>query len=398
MMRRLFVIDPVCAMSYGHSLNALSYFSDMATRYDTEAYKVASRHLPIVGHADDGVIRYFEFHYDFALDIDRKSFCEGAGVVVLPLDAEGESSKEFYDFLNDYSIDEGDILLFPSIDYYSIIGLFNALRGLPKRRHPRLLLRFIGVMEQAHQSIPHAEALQLAMLRIREALTWKTCISISAETQKYARRLEALVGSSVLVVPYFAPTVDPLPMPTAGPCTFLLGGSARLDKGFLRLAEIISRVNAAIDPSEVAFIIQGPPKDFLLNNADYMKRLWALPNVNVLEATLSYAEIVESFRRSHVALMPYVADVYEYRGSAMLMEAMMFGRPVICQAGTAFAEQASAYGCGEICANDEEFARAIERMPLRPASLMYEQALLTRQFYLQDVRKSCDSWFEGAMS
>lgn len=395
-MTRLFVIDPVCAMLYGHSLNALSYFADMASTYVPDTYKIASRHLPQTPAND--IVRYFDFHYDFALKIERLAEPTRDNRSARPLDAEGISSQEFYEFLGDFAVSDNDILLFPSIDYYSLIGLLNALRGLPRNRHPKLMLRFIGVMEQAHQTLAHTKTMEVAADRIREALSWKTPISLCAETPKYARRLEEVFGARVLTVPYFAPAVDALPMPLSGPCTFLMGGAARADKGFFRLADIISRVNSVVNPSEVSFIIQGPPKDVLLANAEYMKRLWTLPNVEMLESTLPYAEIVESFRRSHVALMPYMADTYEYRGSAMLMEALMFNRPAICQAGTAFAEQASIYGCGEICADDEEFSRAIERARLKPAPLMAEQAMLSRSFYLQDVQKSCDQWFEGSLN
>jgi hypothetical protein len=391
-MSRLFVIDPVCAMEYGHTLNALAYFADMASGYCGQVYKVASYHLP-AGLGQD-IERYFDFQYDWALKIKRSQDMVRPGPRAT--DGEGISSLEYYRFLEDHAITADDTLMFPGIDFYSIVGVLNALRGLPRERVPRLMIRFIGVLEQGARHLAAADALAFVTERLREAIAAQTPMALCAETPKYARRLSLLLDTEVLTVPYFAPGCDPLPMPSNGPTTFLLGGSARADKGFLRLGTIIQRANQLVDPRKMHFIVQGPPDELYVAHSRYVASLHAQPNVTLLASTLPYSEIVASFRRSHVALMPYDPGTYEWRGSAMLMEAIMFNRQVICQAGTAFAEQARTYGAGEVCGTDADFSDAIGALSERDPGTIAAFATIARKQYLTEVKQSCSAWFQKA--
>ena len=178
----------------------------------------------------------------------------------------------------------------------------------------------------------------------------------------------------------------------------VLGGSARPDKGFFRLGTIIQRANQLVDPRKLHFIIQGPPDELYVAHTQYVASLYAQPNVTLLASTLPYSEIVASFSRSHIALMPYDPGTYEWRGSAMLMEAIMFNRQVICQAGTAFADQARAYGAGEVCGTDADFSDAIAALSERDPKTITAFATIARTQYLSVVNQSCSAWFEKAAS
>src|ERR1044072_1417746 len=213
-MTRAFVIDPVCVMNYGHSLNAIRYFANVASGYFQDVLMVASAHLPIDDGADDSIIRYFDFHYDYALKIRRTAIDGPPFYSESACTPEGISSADFSRFIFTYDVCDQDTFLFPSIDYYSLMGLLNALNTLPPQRRPRLLLRFIGVMESASQILPGDQAMPAVIQLLREAFRQSLSISICAETPKYAETLSSCLEVNVMTVPYLAPDIMQLPLPS----------------------------------------------------------------------------------------------------------------------------------------------------------------------------------------
>lgn len=394
-MPRLFVLDPVCAMEYGHSLNALKYFTDMAAPFFSASHMIASRHLP-GDTATDSIDRFFEFHYDYALRIERR-WAER------PLIAAAEqhvgkrsvAAADFLRLLKKYDMTQEDTLLFPSIDYFSAIGILAALKEQPAKARPKLLIRLIGVMETATQDMTAPQALANVISELKLYHSIGGVMTLCAETPKYAQRLTAMMDLPVLTVPYFSPEIVPVDMPQDGPITFLAGGSARPDKGFFRLQSIIDQVHEMIDPRKVHFIIQGLPDHMYQDNLAYLRSLQALPNTEVLPGQIPYAAIRKTFAESHVGLMPYDATIYEWRGSAMLMESMLFERLVICQSNTGFADQARLYQAGEICSTDAEFALAICQYAGMTPERLKDYASLARKYYIRDVDQACRRWITG---
>lgn len=396
-MSRLFVIDPVCAMEYGHSLNALKYFAQMVTPYFDETVMVASRHLP--GEtAQDGIERFFEFHYGHALRIVRRA--GPRAVIAAATNSHGpraSSTADFMRLLQKYDMTSADTLLFPSIDYYAALGILAALTGRPAAQQPRLMIRLIGVMETAAIDLPAEDALSALVAQIKLYARDGGAMTLCAETPKYARKMTKMLGLPVLTVPYFSPVIEAIDMP-AGPVTFLAGGSARPDKGFFRLGSIIRHVHARIPPRQVRFVIQGLPDDMTQDNLDYVRALHALPNTKILPGQISYDEIKASFAQTHVSLMPYDRSIYAMRGSAMLMESMLFGRLVVAQAGTAFADQARSYSAGAVCDTDDDFADAICAYAGMAPARLQSHADLARRYYLEDVDMACKAWVEGVVA
>lgn len=392
-MARVFIIDPVCAMEYGHSLNALKYFADLASHHFDEVHMVASRHLPQPkdGH-DDGIIRFFDFYYDYVLKIDRQPAVRSPlHVPGQRLAGEAAATVEFSRFMEVHGIGPDDTLLYPSIDHYSAVALANVVGGMGAQSCPALLVRMIAVMEMTALNMEGKDAFTMVIERFKGLLAANLPLSICAETPTFGNVLRRRLGRAVHIVPYFAPGIEPLDVPD-GPITFLSGGSARPDKGFFRLKPIIEGVLSQLDPAQVRFVIQGPPDATFAAHTDYMRWLYSLPNAEILPGQVPYSEIVRSFETSHVALMPYAQDVYANRGSAMLMEALMFGRLAICQSGTGFADQARLYNAGATCSTEEDFANAIVMFAQKSPEMIREQAALARRYYLEDVDRSCKAW------
>ncbi len=384
-------------MEYGHSLNALKYFADLASHHFDEVHMVASRHLPLPKDgSDDGIIRFFDFQYDYVLKIDRRpALRTPLHVPGQKLDGETAATVEFSRFMQAHDIGPEDTLLYPSIDHYSVLSLANVVGGLHPDACPRLLVRMIAVMEMTALNMDGKDAFSMVIDRLKGLMEARLPLSICAETPTYGNLLRRRLGQPVHIVPYFAPGIDPLPMSDDGPITFLSGGSARPDKGFFRLKPIIEAVLKQLDPAQVRFVIQGPPEATFAAHTDYMRWLYSLPNAEIMPGQVPYSEIIRSFEVSHVALMPYAQDVYANRGSAMLMEALMFGRLAICQSGTGFSDQARLYNAGATCGSEEDFADAIVMFAQKSPAMIREQAALARRFYLEDVDRSCRAWIQG---
>lgn len=396
-MTRIFIVDPVCAITFGHSLNALSYFAEMARGYSEKVVKVASRHLPKDGSFDDDIERFFEFQYDQFIEIDRTPAPQDwAGLSSrVQMSAEASATVDFSRFMSEFNITSEDSLLFPSADFYGILGLLNVIEALPASRQPKVMLRFIGVMETAALDMIPTTAANHHRRRLSDAMARGLRISVCAETPKYARELTKVFGVDVPTLPYFAPDVQALPIREDGPITFLSGGSAREDKGFFRLKNIISLAHKRTDLSRVRFKIQGPPRAVFHKHSAYMAWLHSLPNAEILPGNVPYSEIKRCFAESHVSLMPYDRGTYVSRGSAMLMESMLFNRLTVCQGGTAFAEQCMIYNAGSVCHTDEDFADAIAIYAEFSPSRIEAQASMARKHYREDIEKSCDVWMKG---
>lgn len=392
-MRRIFVADPTCAVTFGHPLNALNYFADVAAQYCSDVRKVASCHLPVrAGDPDDGIARYFEFLYEPIMAIERSATLRYAFMQEARISREETAFLDALRFLADFDITAQDGLLFPGMDYYSLVGFLRALKGLAPQKRPHLFIRLLGVLEQTCHHLTPGDAQDRVFALLRAYRSAHGGMSLCAETPAYAAHLSARLSYDVPTVPYWVGGIEPLDYPATGPVTFLLGGSARADKGFFEIRDIISAVNRRIEPWRTRFIIQSLPDAQIAQHEGYIKTLVRLPNVEYLPGNISYPEILSSFARSHVILMPYDQPTYALRGSAMMMEAICFGRPVICTDNTGFGGQARDYGARWVCDSRAGFVDAIVEAVETPPADMNRAALELRDAYLTDVKQSYDGW------
>jgi len=222
-------------------------------------------------------------------------------------------------------------------------------------------------------------------------------VRVAAETPKFAKALQRESGFPIFVAPYPMHGIEPLPYDTGdGPLTVLCGGSARADKGFFRLEHIVTQANRTIGVQNIRFLIQNLVVKEQLLYRDYVKKLYCIPNVTLLDGVLSYEEMAESYRQAHLSMMPYSQETYEFRGSAILMESLLQGRIVIGQARTAFAEQIKYYCGGDVCDSDLDFVEALRLLAESPRHYLKEQADMARRRYLADVDQAYDNWLGSA--
>ncbi|MBL8550631.1 MAG: glycosyltransferase [Hyphomonadaceae bacterium] len=177
-----------------------------------------------------------------------------------------------------------------------------------------------------------------------------------AESGLHAADLSARLGADVAELP--TPVrIAALP-PAAGPWTIGVLGAARADKGFEKLPRIVAAARD-LDPG-LAFRIQGPPSEAGLDAP--ARRLRRLPGVTLLAPDLSDEAYEAELARAHVVLLPYDRESFARRGSGVLADALIAGRPAVVTRGTALED---ALGAGLLADTPEEFADAIVRIKAR---------------------------------
>lgn len=391
---RLFICDPVCALPYGHNAVALAYFGKAFRETYNDITLVCCKHLPRSLVETHGFEPFYEFYYnefirlpggvadELAVPAAYRSFSD---------EFEAVATSDADRLLDKHEMTRSDTLLFPSVDFYGVVGLLNALARRSVERRPRVLLRFIGVMETATHN--YRDPVSELAARIREARDLGIEMAISAETPRLADSLSELLEIDVITTPY--PDLhDPLPMPSLGPFVVYCPGAARSDKGFFQLHEIFSAVRKADPTLQIRFIAQTlNPRDGL-HQQDYLSKLYAIPGLELLESTISDAEMRQNYRRCGMVLLPYDVEIYRNRGSAAMMEAACFARPLVTMAGTAFSEQVQWYRLGHVVPSVEAMVDTVLALAREPRDKLVRRALRARSRFISDVSAAYSNWLK----
>ncbi len=386
---RLFLLDPVCVLPFGHNVPSLNYYRRyLSARFDVVSPFVC-RHLPEQVEDAAEFRRHFEFYYRDFIRI-------AAPETPLP-EGPGHSSdrllqcarRDVATLLAEHGVGGEDRVFVPSADYYLVRALIDELLLRAPVNRPRLFLRFIGVMEGASRSV--AAPFEELLSGLRGAIAGGLPISLAAETPSYADLLSVRTGRPVATVPY--PLIgEQMKLPADPVLRIYSAGSARFDKGYLDLLDIARAVACAPFAERVAFTIQMLPDADLRSVQTYTSQLYACPGVTLLPAILTGAEIQHEYRRSHAVIMPYDAGIYRMRGSAILMEAIAYGRSVLTGDGTAFAPQVRHYGNGAVCRSPAEYLAAIEALLAMPAAEAELRLAQARARFAIDTDAAYQNW------
>lgn len=355
-MKRLFVVDPVCAQDFGHNLAALHYFVSSARASGVFDAVLGYCAETLKGRVDqDVIIPYFNFNYHHIFNIKPATIIDGLNVQSdrdYILRSKGDFSRLFAEM----ACGAEDTIFFPSADFYAIMGVLMTMRSLSKEKCPRIIFRMIGVLEYTSRIRGVGETDVIALMR--ECLAAGFPVEVVAETPAYATELSLRLDTVVHVTPY--PVIDELaPIDPDAPLIVAALGSGRYDKGFLRLKSILKLVVERADTMPVRFVVQNLPQVYAEPFVRYISELSALPGMLLADSVLSQQRLSDWLRRARVIVTPYAQDVYALRGSAMLMEALSVGRPNVSEADCGFSSQLAYYDCGKLCTTDEEYATAI---------------------------------------
>lgn len=387
-LTRLIICDPVCVFPYGHNVAAMENFRNFVGKYYKKVACIGCNRLPSAIAAQYDIEPTFEYYYNDAMPLAGSD----ADKTVLRTHAEKAAAAklDLTRLLKRLKVNASDTLCYPSIDFYSLLALAESIDNLRNFGSPRILIRLIGVMETA-ASARYAKPLNVALALINRLYEAGVPISLAAETPRYAEYLATQLDRPVSVAANIE-LREQAPLPQGEHFTVICPGSARYDKGFLQLVELFSQVRLRDPEMRIRFRTQVLPDRDLKNQIDYMLRLYAIPGTTVLPSQLPAEELATMYEDADLVLLPYAADVYQFRGSAVLIEAMLSGRHCLALDGPAFVDQMRYFGAGTACLSVEDMAEKVIAHSKESSARRYARARQARDRFIRDLAGSYRDW------
>lgn len=393
MRRRLVICDPVCVLAYGHNASAMNHFSRFLSLAYTDVVQVGGVNLPVNLPNSEEVKRHFRHYYYEQIPIPRVfKPSDDLEYSLLADPQEAMATEDMAELLAQLDVDRDDDLFFPSADFYGVVGLLNALQSRSSAP-PRIFVRFIGVMEFASEAYRDPEHELISRLRAENGLDGR--ISCAAETPTYADYLSERLDTPVFCASY--PEVyqqRDLDQTDGEAVRIYCPGSPRLDKGYLDLMPIISEVRRNDPQLKIRFVVH----HLLGENSafdSYTSQLYALPGVEMIAGYVEEERILSEYHRCSAVLLPYDRAIYRLRGSAVMMEALAVGRPVLTYNDTAFANQVLHYGNGSVYSDRSAMVQAILALPGKSIDAAQNRINQARKRYMIDSMAGYAAWFQA---
>jgi len=394
--RNLLICDPVCVLPFGHAMPALNHFRRQLSPHFKKVVCVASNQFSSKLAKDNSFECHFTYLYNHYIKVmGRAQFERGLRELVDFSHAdpyEEIATNDATALLDNHGATKDDVIYLPGGDFYGILGFINACLKRPLEKRPKLFIRLIAVLETATQF--YNDPLSVLCARIGAAFKSDLRIYLSAETPAYADKLSRLTGMITYVTPY-PETSELFPLPESTEFHVACVGSARLDKGFQHIHQIMRETSSLNISRKVRLTTQMMPVNGSEAWDSYTCRLYATPGIRLMEAALSSEDITALYHSCDLVLLPYAPDVYYDRGSAVLMEAASVGRPCITLKGTAFAMQVEYYGLGKVVDNLSDIPEAIKyyaEMSKKELNLRIKQS---RTRFFLDIESSYKVWFSS---
>lgn len=385
---RLILCDPVCAFPYGHNVAAMDNFRTFLGPYFNSVICIGSRELPDDIATARGIEQAYTYYYNDAMPLLESNARDD--IPLRHADKVKAAQADLIALLARHEVSGRDVLCFPSVDFYALQALADCIESLVLAGRPTVLLRLIGVMETAASGV-YTKPMKVVLALIARLQNAGIPLRLAAETPRYADFLAMQLDCPVAVAANIE-TREQLPLPDSDYFTVICPGSARYDKGFLNLLEIFTSVRRRDPHLKIRFQTQVLPDRYLKDQLDYLRRLYALPGVALQPSQISSRQIEEMYEGADLVLLPYAADVYEFRGSAVLIEAICAGRHVLALDGPAFADQMRFFGNGTVCASLPEMADHVIEYSRHSPRLRFAQARQARERFTRYLYASYRDW------
>lgn len=387
-LSRLIICDPVCVFPYGHNVAAMDNFKQFLGKYFDKVVSLGCGRLPQDIASRFGIIPSFEYYYNDVMPLQDNDV---ASAPPCTHDQKAAAAKEdIARVLKQLQVSGKDTICYPSIDFYSLLALTESIEALRRAGSPKLLIRMIGVMEAA-SSGKYSKPLTVTIALLNRLQEAGLPLRLAAETPRYAEYLAVQLNRPVAVAANIE-TREQAPLPKTENFTVICPGSARYDKGFLDLVELFSSVRQADPEMRIRFVTQNLPDRDLKHQIDYLVRLYAVPGTSILPSQLSPHELEKLYKNADLVLLPYARDVYEFRGSAVMIEAMMCGRHCLAFEGPAFVDQMRYFGAGTACASIPDMAEKVLAISKEARLSRQAQATQTRDRFTRDLISSYRDW------
>ena len=396
-MANLYVVDHMCIFPYGHNLNCLVIFKDSLEKKFDSAIALACKKLPDEAEQSGLVERVLYFPYAGIFNLPKfdhiilkktyQSFQKLRRLLLrlsiryLKFDfIERQTLKNWHKIFNEFNISSDDLIFFPSAEYYGCVTLLKKVMKMGNKG-PKIHIRFIGVCENLRYSDESPQIFNI----LKDAIANGVHISFSAETPKYCKYLEKILGVSVDYLPY--PLANGFSETINWSETFVVSspGQGRLDKGYNRLKNIcysLQRKNFKNGDFVVDIQSMNPNDQYY--DLFYEEQLKSCKNIHLRGHRLSQEQINDVYMNSSIMLLPYDASTYAYRGSAVFQECLATGRLIVAGKGMGFSDLICKYNCGLLCETDEEFAQAIVDLSRLSLDEVRDKTFKSRQLYEDD--------------
>lgn len=335
-----------------------------------------------------GIEQTFDYYYNDAMPLPGSE--KDTTILRTHADKVDAAKRDLRSVLECFNISGADTLCFPSIDFYALLALTETLELLREVGSPRILIRLIGVMESA-SSAHYTKPLNVTLALLSKICASGLTVRLAAETPRYAEYLAVQLEQSIAVTANIE-LREQVPLPENNEFTVICPGSARYDKGFLNLVKLFSEVRQNDPEIRIRFRTQVLPDRDLKHQIDYLARLYAIPGVTLLPSQLPAEDLASMYDEADLVLLPYAADVYEFRGSAVMIEAMLSGRHCLALEGPAFVDQMRYFGAGTACSSIAEMASKIISFSKETRARRQARAKQARERFALDLATSYQNW------
>ena len=252
-------------------------------------------------------------------------------------------------------------MFYPNIDYVSLCALSGLLQKRNLSSFPRIAVRFIGVLE--YPSERDILSLELLICSLVFAADAGLPIAFSAESAVLARRLSELYGIHCAQTPTLSDFAY-LPLRPVEQLNILAPGSGRPDKGFYRLAAICRHLSESMSRPFTLFAQDMPVYRYQKPSSSVSLPV-DVPEVVMLPSALPATSLLALMQASHVVVLPYESSVYQYRSSAIMVDAACTGRPIVASGGCGFSEDIERFDLGFLAYSTSDFAEKISYLSER---------------------------------
>lgn len=356
----IYILDPVCVKEAGHNLVALRRYENyLKNNHSVDVVSIANKHLPrklLNEESGNGIVRFFSHYYNKQIPINSIELDKIDGDdAFIHSEISKAASVDVFRLIEEYKISASDVIFYPSIDYFSIIGLLNYLKKANPQKAPRFIFRWIGVMEYRMLSVG---PVLTDLLHEIAGHSKEFDISHTAESDIHADWLSKYLEAKIIVTPTLA-TNSFQKYPNNQNFTLSFPGSSRRDKGFDRLASIFHALENKKPSFEFRAYVQLLQRNESKYYSGHSQQLTKNSKVILLPTSMSDHQIDSYIASSDIVVLPYDAEVYKFRSSAIMAEAAMIGRYIIASDECGFSSDIVNKNLGTIAHTDDDFAEKI---------------------------------------
>lgn len=272
-----------------------------------------------------------------------------------------------------------DAIFVPTMGFHHLPAWVWLIKKTLRNRSTRVLLFFLTlpIRWDPHSGKPVPDGsptsgLFFRLLRWLEPEIKSGKVVLATEVEPLRAALESLSGVPAFLFPQIVIPVrksQRVLNTSQGGIEMACYGPARAEKGSDVLQQAIIIYRRRFPAGRARFTIHWT-EDFVTGDGRAVTKALDLlndPQVKYLTGYLTHSEYEERLKGTQVMLLPYRLSGYRFRGSRVVIEAVVNGIPAIATRGTALAGMLENFGAGVYCedGDPESLALAIREMETR---------------------------------